>query len=181
MGGGIAIQNRMAFAGEYFLDRYGATAGASAPPLRAMLDVGVPLGAGTDATRVSSYNPWIAMYWLVTGRTVGGTSLAARENRLSREEALRLFTTGSAWFSGEETVKGRIAPGQYADFAILSADFFSVPDEDIKSIESVLTVVGGDIVFAADPFDSQAVPALPRINPSWSPVAYFGGYHRDEP
>ena len=137
---------------------------------------GIPVGAGTDATRVSSYNPWLALYWMVTGKTVGGTQLAASENRLSREEALRLYTVGSAWFSGEEETKGRIAPGQFADFAILSADYLTVPEEQIRDIESVLTVVGGDVVYAAEPFAAVAPQPLPPVAPEWSPVAHFGGY-----
>jgi len=131
MGGGIAIQNRLAFAGEFFLERYGEQAASSASPLREIVDAGIPVGAGTDATRVSSYNPWLSLYWIVTGKTVGGTQVTSPKNRLSREEALRLYTVGSAWFSGEEDVKGRIAPGQYADFAVLSADYLSVPEEQI--------------------------------------------------
>jgi predicted amidohydrolase YtcJ len=178
MGGGIAIQDRMAFAGEYFLERYGAEAAAHAPPIRQMLDAGVPVGAGTDATRVASYNPWISLYWMVTGRTVGTTQLAAPENRLSREEALRLYTVGTAWFSGEEEIKGRIAPGQYADFALLSADYMTVPEEQIRRIESVLTVTGGDIVYSAAPFATFAPEPLPPVSPAWSPVAAFGGYQR---
>ena len=83
MGGGIAVQNRMAFAGEIFAERYGKDAAANAPPLREMLKAGIPVGAGTDATRVSSHNPWLSLYWLVTGKTVGGTQLAAPENRLT--------------------------------------------------------------------------------------------------
>jgi predicted amidohydrolase YtcJ len=176
LGGGVAIQDRMAFAGELFAERYGPEAARDAPPLRRLLDAGLPLGAGTDATRVSSYNPWVALAWLVSGRTVGGTLLAAPENRLSRAEALRLYTLGSAWFSGEETVKGRIAPGQYADFAILSGDFFSVPEEELRSIESVLTAVGGDVVYASGPFAPLAPPPLPAVSPAWSPVAHFGGH-----
>lgn len=176
MGGGIAIQNRMAFAGEYFVERYGTEAARYAPPIRTMLQMGIPVGAGTDGTRVSSYNPWPALYWLVSGKTVGGTQLFADDNKLSREEALRLFTTGSAWLSQEETVKGRIAPGQYADFAVLSADYLTVPEEQIKRIESLLTVVVGKVVYAAKPFVAFAPPALPAVSPAWSPVAHFGGY-----
>ena len=176
MGGGIATQNRMAFAGEYFADRYGKEAAAHAPPVRKMLEMGIPVGAGTDGTRVSSYNPWPAVYWLVTGKTVGGTQLFADDNKLSREEALRLFTVGSAWFTQEENVKGRIASGQYADFAILTDDYFTVPEEQIKHIESVLTVVGGKIVYAAEPFMDLAPPPLPPVSPSWSPIVQFGGY-----
>jgi predicted amidohydrolase YtcJ len=178
MGGAIAIQDRMAYAGEYFVERYGAEAAAHAPPIRQMLDAGLTVGAGTDATRVASYNPWISLYWMVTGKTVGGMQLASPENRLSREEALRLYTLGSAWFSGEEEQKGRIAPGQLADFAILSADYMTVPEEQIRRIESVLTVTGGDVVYSADPFTMFAPEPLPSVSPAWSPVAAFGGYQR---
>jgi predicted amidohydrolase YtcJ len=178
LGGGVAIQNRMAFAGEYYAQRYGKEAAASAPPLRKLLDSGVPMGAGTDLTRVSSFNPWLSLYWMVSGKTVGGTEIYPKENRLTREEALRLYTLGSAWFSGEEAVKGRIAPGQLADFAILSADYMSVPEEEIKSIEAVLTVLGGEVVYGAKPFEAIAPPALPAVTPAWAPVAHFGGYQQ---
>ena len=178
MGGGIAIQNRIAFAGEFFVERYGAEAAKHAPPIRQMLNAGLTVGAGTDATRVASYNPWISLYWMVTGKTVGGMQLASPENRLSREEALRLYTVGSAWFSGEENVKGRIAPGQFADFSMLSADYLKVPEEEIRRIESVLTVTGGDVVYSAAPFTMFAPEPLPPVSPAWSPVAAFGGYQR---
>ncbi|MGY0560454.1 amidohydrolase [Luteimonas sp. A277] len=181
MGGGIAIQNRMGFAGEYFAERYGEEVAANAPPVRKMLELGIPVGGGTDGTRVSSYNPWPAIYWLVTGRTMGGTQLFADENRLSREEALRLFTANAAWFSQEEDVKGRIAPGQYADFAILTEDYLTVPEERIKNLQSLLTVVGGNVVYAAAPFDAFAMPELPSVSPAWSPVAHFGGYQNKSP
>ena len=178
LGGGIAVQNRMAFAGEYYAERYGKEAAATAPPLRKLIDSGVPVGAGTDLTRVSSYNPWLSLYWMVSGKTVGGMELYSKANRLTREEALRLYTLGSAWFSGEEALKGRIAPGQLADFAVLSKDYMSVPEEEIKSIEAVLTVLGGQVVYAAAPFETFAPPALPSVIPEWSPVAHFGGYQQ---
>lgn len=185
LGGGVAVQNRMAFAGEYYAERYGNEAAANAPPLRKLLDSGVPLGAGTDLTRVSSYNPWLSLYWMVSGKTVGGTEIYPKDRCLTREEALRLYTVGSAWFSGEEAVKGRIAPGQLADFAMLSADYLSVPEEQIKHIESVLTVLGGEVVYAAQPFDALGEgltpPTLPPVSPTWSPVAHFGGYQRAKP
>ena len=177
LGGGIAIQSRLAYAGEYFLERYGADAAAQAPPLRRLLDAGIPLGAGTDGTRVGSYNPWPTLYWLITGKTIGGTQLAAPENRLSREEALRLYTVGSAWFSGEDDVKGTLAVGRYADIAVLSADYFSVPEQEIRGIESVLTIVGGKPVYGVGEFASLAPWDL-DVEPEWSPVAHFGGYFR---
>ncbi len=178
LGGGVAVQDRMAFAGEDFLARYGAEAAHAAPPIREMLRRGIPVGAGTDGTRVASYNPWVSIYWLVSGKTVGGKQLTDEPNRLGREDALRLWTAGSAWFSGEEKLKGRIVAGQYADFALLSADFVAVPEEEIKRIESVLTVVGGEPVFAAGPYASLVTTSVPPIKPDWSPVAFYGGYAR---
>ncbi|MBL8877918.1 MAG: amidohydrolase [Phycisphaerales bacterium] len=169
LGGGIAIQHRMAFQGEYFVDQYGAAAAERTPPIRRMIEMGLPVGGGTDATRVASYNPWVSLFWLVTGKTLGGTLLYPAANRLTREEALRLWTTGSAWFSSEQGVKGAIVPDQLADLAVLSRDFFAVPEDEIKSIESELTIVGGQIVHAGPAFASLAPPPVP-ISPDWSPL-----------
>jgi predicted amidohydrolase YtcJ len=177
LGGGVMIQGRMAFAGEDFIARYGAAAAAHAPPVRQLLSSGIPVGLGTDGTRVASYNPWLSLSWLVTGRSVGGTRLLSNANRLDRAKALELFTVGSAWFSGDEHVKGRIAPGQYADMALLSADYFAVPDDEIRHIESVLTITGGIPVYAAGAY-THLVAALEPIRPSWSPVRIFGGYYK---
>lgn len=180
LGGGIAIQDRMAFAGEFFLERYGPELAAEAPPLRRLLDSGIPLGAGTDATRVSSHNPWLCLHWLVTGETLGGTVLAAEHNRLSRLEALELYTRGSARVAGEERHKGALIPGFYGDLAVLDRDYFACPSADIRRIESLLTVVGGRIVYAAGPY-AELCPELPPVSPAWSPVAHYGGYQRSEP
>jgi predicted amidohydrolase YtcJ len=168
LGGGIAIQHRMAFQGEAFVARYGSDAARHTPPVRRMLAAGLPIGGGTDATRVASYNPWTSLYWLVTGRTLGGLALYGAENRLDRQDALRLWTEGSAWFSTESGRKGRLAPGQLADLAVLSGDFLEVPEEDIPGLESQLTLVGGRIVHASGDFHSLAPPSLP-VSPDWSP------------
>ncbi|RII29111.1 MAG: amidohydrolase [Geobacter sp.] len=175
LGGGIAIQNRMAFQGEYFLDRYGKQAAERTPPVRKMLDLGIPVGAGTDATRVSSYNPWVSLYWMVAGKSVGGALLYSEANRLSREEALRLYTQGSSWFSGENGRKGAIAVGQLADVTALTEDYFSVAEENIKGIESVLTIVDGKVVYGAGEFGNLDPTPLPVL-PEWSPVKVYGGY-----
>ncbi len=177
LGGGIAVQHRMAFQGEYFVDRYGAAAAQRTPPIRRMLQMGATVGAGTDATRVASYNPFLSLYWLTSGRTVGGLQLYGDENRLSREEALKLYTQGSSWFSAEEHVKGSLSPGQFADFAVLSADYFSIPEEQIKSLESVLTVVDGEVVYATEEFQSLSPAPLP-VALDWAPTSHYGGYFR---
>ncbi|TWI64253.1 hypothetical protein IP91_03019 [Pseudoduganella lurida] len=180
LGGGIAIQHRMAFQGEYFVERYGAEAAAHTPPIGRMLANGVPVGAGTDATRVASHNPWTALYWLVSGRTVGGLRLYDAGAKLDRETAIELWTAGSAWFSNEQGKKGRIQEGMLADLAVLSADFFRIDEEAIKSIESVLTVVGGRIVFGQAEFTKLGPPEIPVL-PDWSPVATTGGHYRAAP
>src|SRR5437899_2519812 len=175
LGGGIAIQDRMAFQGESFIARYGEKAAENSPPIAKMIQKDLPVEAGTDATRVSTYNPWITLYWLVTGKNVGGTRLYPESNRLSRMESLRLYTVGSAWFSNEENKKGSIESGKLADLVVLSSDYFTVPEEEIKHIESVVTTVCGKIVYGADAFKDLA-PSLLPVTPSWSPVAKFGGY-----
>jgi predicted amidohydrolase YtcJ len=180
LGGGIAIQHRMAYQGEYFVERYGAKSAETTPPVRRMLSEGVPVGLGTDATRVASYNPWIGLSWLVTGRTVGGARLYPATSTLSRETALRLYTEGSAWFSTENGRKGALVPGQYADLAVLDRDIMAVREDEIKDTVALLTVVGGQVVWAAGEFRRHAPPPLPAA-PSWSPVAAFGGYQHARP
>ena len=102
-------------------------------------------------------------------------SLYPEENRFDRAEALKLYTLGSSWFSTEDGKKGALAPGQLADLAVLSADYFSIPEEEIKQLESVLTIVGGKVVYATAEFSKLAPPALP-VSPDWSPVKQYGGY-----
>jgi hypothetical protein len=129
----------------------------------------VPVGLGTDATRVASYNPWTALSWMVNGTTVGGETIYPASNRLDRQTALGLITHGSAWMSREDDVKGRIVAGQYADFAALTADYFRVADAEIAQLASVLTVLGGRVVYGAEEFVSL-MPELPPASPDWSPV-----------
>lgn len=180
LGGGIAIQHRMAYQGEYFIRRFGRAAAQAVPPLKKMLAAGLPVGAGTDGTRVASYHPWTCLYWLTTGKTVGGTQVTTAENLLTREQALRLYTQGSAWFSGEAGKKGTLAEGQFADLAVLSDDYLTCADEQIRRIESVLTVCDGKIVHAAAEF-AEHNPSLPPISPGWSPVSKYGGYANQPP
>ena len=138
----------------------------------------MPVGAGTDATRVASYNPWVSLSWLVTGKTRRRPARSTR--RRTASTARPRCGSGpkrNTWFSNEEGKKGQIKPGQLADLAVLSADYFSVPEDEIQDIESVLTVVGGKVVHGAGDFGSLAPPLAPPM-PDWSPVRRFGGYHR---
>lgn len=176
LGGGMAMQARMAYAGEYFLERYGNARTRNAPPLRDVIDAGLPLGLGSDATRVASYNPWLTLYWATTGRSVGGTELHGPGQRLSRMEALFHHTVGSAWFSQEEVLKGRLKAGQFADLAVLNAPYLDVDDEDLRHIEADLTVTGGRVVYDSGEFGGRA-DSLAPIEPSWSPVRRYGGYY----
>ncbi|MGP3690654.1 amidohydrolase [Streptomyces sp. IBSNAI002] len=175
LGGALSVQNRLSFQGEAFVRRYGIGAAADAPPIRAMLERGLTVGGGTDATRVSTYNPWVALHWLVSGRTVGDLLVRPPSNRVDRGTALDMFTTAGARLTGEQDVKGILAPGYLADFAVLSADYFAVPEPAIAHIESLLTIVGGRIVYATGEYEGMD-EELPPVSPAWSPVARFGGY-----
>ncbi len=176
LGGGIAVQHRMAYQGEYFVERYGLGAAEATPPVAKMLAKGVKTSAGTDATRVASYNPWVSLSWLVTGRTVGGLRITPQRNCLDRETALRMWTENVTWFSNEEGKKGRIEVGQFADLVVPDRDFFSCADVDIADTTSDLTVVGGKIVYAKSEFKSLDAPPPPPAMPDWSPVRSYGGY-----
>jgi len=180
LGGGIATQHRMAYQGEYYIRRYGIESVKRKPPFKRMLAMGLPIGAGTDGTRVASYHPWTSLWWMVTGKTVGGVVMNDEDDRLSREQALRLYTHGSAWFSHEDDKKGTLAAGRWADLAVLSDDYFAVEDDAIRGLESVLTLVGGKIVYGAEEF-ARLSPPMPNVSPDWSPVARFGGYDNSQP
>ncbi|WP_372482632.1 amidohydrolase [Bradyrhizobium ivorense] len=176
LGGGVAVQHRMAYQGEYFVERYGLDAAASTPPVKKILDKGVKISAGTDATRVASYNPWVSLSWLVTGMTVGGLRLYPQRDCLDRETALRMWTENVTWFSNEEGKKGRIQAGQFADLIVPDRDFFSCAESEIADITSELTVVGGRIVYGAGDFKALDANVPPPAMPDWSPVRKFGGY-----
>ncbi|WP_429598311.1 amidohydrolase [Variovorax sp. PvP013] len=176
LGGGIAVQHRMAYQGEYFVERYGAGAAEATPPVKRMLEKGVKVSAGTDATRVASYNPWVSLSWLVTGKTVGGMQLYPQRNCLDREAALRMWTENVTWFSNEVGKKGRIEAGQLADLVVPDRDFFACAESDIADTTALLTMVGGKVVYGAGPFQRHDESAPPLAMPDWSPARTFGGY-----
>ncbi|MDR7008836.1 amidohydrolase [Paraburkholderia strydomiana] len=176
LGGRIAVQHRMAYQGEYFVERYGEKAAERTPPVARMLEKGIHTSAGTDATRVASYNPWVSLSWLVTGKTVGGMRIYPQRNCLDRETALRMWTEKVTWFSDEVGKKGQIAVSQLADLIVPDRDFFACTEDDIASTSSLLTVVGGKIVYATGEFAALDDNPLPPAMPDWSPVRKYGGF-----
>ncbi len=153
---GWLMQNRLYFAAPAFLANYEAARLAQMPPLARAQRMGLPLGGGTDADRVMSYNPFVALRWMLDGRTLSGLETRAEDERPTREEALRIWTQGSAWFSHEETRRGVLQAGALADLAVLSGDFFSLPVEEIAGLRAELTMVGGRVVHAAGDLASLA-------------------------
>lgn len=176
LGGGIALDPKMALHGDGFIKTHGRQKALLTPRLRELVDSGVPLAMSTDAYRAATFNPWVGLSWMVSGKSVSGSEVLAKGNRLSRAEALKLFTTGAAWFMNTDSEMGIIAPGNLADFALLDQDYFAVPEDRIKTIASVLTVMDGRVVFGAQDY-STLTPSLPDVLPVWSPVKSFGGYY----
>jgi hypothetical protein len=177
LGGSINIQNRMSADGEAFLAKYGSQVSADAPPIARVREMGIPMAAGTDANRANTYNPWIGVHWLITGKTLGGAKLNGDRNLLDRTEALRMYTAASAWISSEEDKKGTLEVGKFADLAVLSADYFKIPEDSIKDLESVMTMVGGKVVYGAGAY-ARLAPPPPPINQDWLPIKTYGGYQK---
>jgi predicted amidohydrolase YtcJ len=121
------------------------------PPFRRIVDSGIPAGVGTDSTNVSALDPWLSLFYMTTGRNVSG-QLTNEAQKISRVEALRLYTEGAAWFSFDDHQVGSFVEGKYADLAVLNQDYLTVTDQMIRKIESVLTLLGGKIVHASGPF-----------------------------
>lgn len=155
LGTGVAIQDRMIWRMADSAALWGDEVAANSPPLRDILDLGIPLGAGTDATVVAAIDPWRCIDWLVTGESVDGAPPRAARHRLSIEEALAAYTAGSAWFSLEEDWRGTLTPGMAADLAVLDRDVFS-SDAELRGTKAQLTMVGGRIVHAVAGFAGLA-------------------------
>jgi predicted amidohydrolase YtcJ len=176
LGGGIALDDKMALHGDGFIKTYSREKALQTPRLRLLVASGIPLAMTTDGFRASSFNPWVGISWMITGKSVSGSEILAKDNRLNRYEALKLYTSGPAWFVHQEHENGKIVPGFLADFVLLNKDYFTIPDDEIRTISSVLTIVDGRVVFGAQEYSNLA-PILPETLPAWSPVKYFGGYY----
>lgn len=177
LGGGIAIQHRMVYQAESFIKRYGKKAAENTPPIKEIIDLQIPLGMGSDGTRVSSYNPWVGLYWLTTGTSIGGTKYQGTQNIIDRNTALKLYTQGSAKLVKLDADRGMLKENYLADFAIISEDYFSINENKILEITSNLTVVNGEIVYA-DSIFKELINPQPKAIPSWSPINFFGGYQK---
>jgi len=143
LGLGWTVQDMLYFADD---------ASRTMPPVMTAKKIDVPVGAGTDAHRIASYNPFTSLQWLLDAKTAGGVALRRVDEAPTRQDALRLYTKGSAWFSHDEDRRGSLEVGKLADLAVLSKDYLTVPIDQIGSIESTLTMVGGKVVYAAGPY-----------------------------
>lgn len=152
MGLGWLIQNAFYFRGEAFLGQRGLELARISPPIVTALKMSLPVGGGTDAHRVMGFHPFISLQWMIDGTTIGGVAMRAEEELPARIEALRLYTEGSAWFAFDDNRRGALAAGKLADLAVLSKDYLTVPVSEIGTITSLLTMVGGRIVYADSPF-----------------------------
>jgi len=141
LGGGVTVQVHR------YLNRGNLDNNQGGPPLRMLVDFGIPVGGGTDSTNAQPMNPWYSIYYMVSGKNVGGYAVNAGQE-LTRLEALRVYTLGSAWFSHDDDGLGSIEVGKFADLAVLSDDYLTVEEEDIRNLYSVLTLLGGEIVYA---------------------------------
>ena len=175
LGGSLGLQNRMSADGEAYVAKWGKEAAEDAPAFGRIKQMGVPFALGTDGNRAASHNPWVGVQWLVTGKTQGGLRHAADRNLMSREEALRAYSAAGAWMSNEEDKKGTLSVGKWADLAVLSGDYLTVPEEQISQLSSVLTMVGGKVVYGEGKYASLALPAL-KVSPDWLPISRYPGY-----
>ena len=158
LGVGWLMQDAMYFGGDALIRTRGAEVARRTPPIKTAMNMGVHVGGGTDAHRVMSYNPFVSLQWMIDGRTVAGTPTRDADELPSREEALRLYAQGSAWFTRDDGRRGALTAGRLADLAVLTKDLASIPTDEIGSIESLLTMVGGRIVYAAAPFAALEKP-----------------------
>ena len=163
LGGSLGLQNRMSSDGEAYVTKWGKEAAEDAPAFGRIKKMGVPFALGTDGNRAASHNPWVGVQWLVTGKTQGGLRHAADRNLMSREEALHAYSAAGAWMSNEEDKKGTLSVGKWADLAVLSDDYLTVPEGRISQLSSVLTMVGGKVVYGDGKYAALA-PAAQRVS-----------------
>jgi predicted amidohydrolase YtcJ len=162
------VQDGLYFGGERLQREVGAETALQLPRIATAFKLGLTVTGGTDAHRVSSYNPFIALQWYLDGTTIGGTQTRGDTEAPTRRQALEMYTRNTAFAANDDDKRGTLEPGKLADLAVLSADYLTVPVKEIGKIRSVLTMVGGNVVYAAAPFASLAAESgeSPPLAPS---------------
>jgi predicted amidohydrolase YtcJ len=146
------VQDGLYFGGERLQKEVGVEQARLMPRIATAMKLGLTVAGGTDAHRVSSYNPFVSLQWYLDGTTIGGTQTRGPEEAPSRRQALEMYTRNSAFMANDDDKRGTLEPGKFADLAVLSADYLTAPVKEIGRIRSVLTMVGGKVVYSAAPF-----------------------------
>jgi predicted amidohydrolase YtcJ len=150
------VQDGLYFGGERLAREVGIEPARRLPPIATAMRLGLTVAGGTDAHRVSSYNPFVALQWYLDGTTIGGVQTRGEAEAPSRRQALEMYTRNSAFMANDDDKRGTLEPGKFADLAVLSSDYLTAPVKEIGKIRSVLTMVGGNVVYADQPFAGMA-------------------------
>jgi predicted amidohydrolase YtcJ len=150
------VQDGLYFGGERLQKEAGVEAAKQMPRIATAMKFGLTVAGGTDAHRVSSYNPFVALQWYLDGTTIGGTSTRGDSEAPSRRQALEMYTRNSAFMANDDDKRGALEAGKFADLAVLSADYLTAPVKEIGKIRSLLTMVNGKAVYASAPFADLA-------------------------
>lgn len=146
------VQDGLYFGGERLQKEVGLEPAKSMPRIATAMKMGLTVAGGTDAHRVSSYNPFVALQWYLDGTTIGGTKTRGEAEAPSRRQALEMYTRNSAFMANDDDKRGTLEAGKFADLAVLSADYLTAPVNEIGKIRSLMTMVGGKVVYSAAPF-----------------------------
>jgi predicted amidohydrolase YtcJ len=150
------VQDGLYFGGERLAREVGIEPARRLPPIATAMRLGLTVAGGTDAHRVSSYNPFVALQWYLDGTTIGGVQTRGEAEAPSRRQALEMYTRNSAFMANDDDKRGTLEPGKFADLAVLSSDYLTAPVKQIGKIRSVLTMDGGNVVYADQPFADMA-------------------------
>jgi predicted amidohydrolase YtcJ len=153
---GWAVQDRLLYSGQIVSNVLGPEASRRAPPIKTALKIGLHVAAGTDSDQTAPYNPFVSIRWILDGKVIDGTPMRGPEESPNREEALRMYSLNSAWFTFDEDKRGSLERGKYADLAVLSDDYLTLPVEKVGELHSVLTMVGGKAVYGEGSFAALA-------------------------
>jgi len=156
------VQDGLYFGGERLQKDVGTEAAKQMPRIASAMKLGLTVAGGTDAHRVSSYNPFVSLQWYLDGTTIGGVQSRGPAEAPSRRQALEMYTRNSAFMANDDDKRGTLEAGKFADLAVLSADYLTAPVKEIGRIRSVLTMVGGKIVYADAPFANLASAGADR-------------------